>query len=275
MEPLAQNQVMQNQQEQIHINTSNDLPLASIFERAIAFSIDFMLWLFVSSFIYRIAHINSPKIYLLFSVLAFILYVAVFSIGNLKTVGKFLMGIKVVDRKTKQNLTFGRAFLRGVGYFISIFTLCLGFAFVIFSKKRLTLEDLLAGSEVVSVRQKTGTEKVLVTVFGILLIFGAVNFIYNNLIFNPYKAMKESAQKQLVKIAYLEELHKRHYGFYTNDLLRLALISGDAVQFQRDMQQYFRPKGFKIGVSKDGYYIEGLAKDNPDPAKSSKVYFTK
>ena len=87
--------------------------------------------------------------------------------------------------------------------------------------------------------------------------------------------MKASAQEQLVKIAYLEELHKTRYGFYTNDLLRLALISGDAVQFQRDMQQYFRPSHFKIGVSKDGYYIEGLSKDNADPARSSIVYFTK
>ena len=87
--------------------------------------------------------------------------------------------------------------------------------------------------------------------------------------------MKKSAQEQLIKIAYLEELHKQHYGFYTNDLLRLALISGDAVQFQRDMQQYFRRGKFEIGVNKDGYYIQGYAKDNADPAKSSLVYFSK
>ncbi len=87
--------------------------------------------------------------------------------------------------------------------------------------------------------------------------------------------MKASAEKQLVKVAYLEELHKRRYGVYTTDLRRLALISGDAVQFQRDMQQYFRPKDFRIGISEDGYYIEGRAKDNADPEKTSMVYFVK
>lgn len=262
MEPLIQRQ-------------ENNYNLASVFERAIAFVIDFMLWAMVSSSIYKILQTSHTKIYLFLSVLAFVLYVAIFSTGNLKTVGKFLLGLKVIDRKTKQNLTFGKASLRAVGYIINFFTAFLGFAFVFFSKKRLALEDLLAGSEVISTRKKTGAEITLITIFGTFLIFGVSYFVYTNLVFNPYKAMKVSAERQLAKIAYLEELHKKHYGFYTNDLLRLALISGDAVQFQRDMQQYFRPHKFKIGISENGYYIEGFAKDNADPSKSSKVYFVK
>ena len=137
------------------------------------------------------------------------------------------------------------------------------------------MEDLIAGTEVITIRKKTNAEMTLISLFGTLLIIGAAYFVYNNLVFNPYKAMKESAEKQLVKVAYLEELHKRHYGVYTTDLIRLALLSGDAVQFQRDMQQYFRPTGFKIGISEDGYYIQGRAKDNADPKKSSMVYFSK
>ena len=273
MEPL--NQAAQNQQSQIHINTPAGLPCASVFERAIAFVIDFMLWATVSSLAYKIVNTSHTAIYGIFSALAFVLYVAVFTTGNLKTVGKFLLGIKVVDRKTKQNLTFGRAFLRAIGYVIDFFTAFLGFAFVFFSRKRLALEDLLAGTEVVTTRQKTAAEMTLISLFGTLLIIGALSFVYNNLIFNPYKAMKASAEKQLAKVAYLEELHKKRYGVYTTDLLRLALLSGDAVQFQRDMQQYFRPKEFKIGISKDGYYIQGRAKDNADPKKSSMVYFSK
>ncbi len=266
MEPLGQEQIKQE----------NNYNLASVFERSIAFVIDLMLWATVSSLIYKTVNTSHTTVYMLVSLSAFVLYAAIFSTGPLKTVGKFLLGIKVINRKTKQNLTFGKAFLRAVGYIINFFTAFIGFAFVFFSKKRLALEDLLAGSEVISTRQKTGAEMTLITMLGAALIFGAVYFAYNNLIFNPYKAMKASAEKQLVKVAYLEELHKEHYGYYTTDLLRLALISGDAVQFQRDMQQYFRarPK-FKIGVSEDGYYIEGYAKDNPDPNKSSKVYLSK
>ena len=278
MEPLTQNQQEQvpsvYQQSQVQ-NDIKTLPLASIFERAIAFVLDITLWLTISSLVY--AHIGSVPLqtYFIYSLSAFVLYVTIFSTGKLRTIGKFLLGIKVINRKTKGNLSLVRAFLRAIGYVISIFTIFIGFAFVLFSGKRLALEDLLAGSEVVTTRTKTGMEMLLISYLGTVLILGTAYFIYNNLIFNPYKAMKASAEKQLAKIAYLEELHKQHYGFYTNDLLRLALISGDAVQFQRDMQQYFRPKHFKIGVSKDGYYIEGLSKDNADPAKSSMVYFVK
>lgn len=267
MESLAQQGQLKQE------NNSNNL--ASIFERTIAFVIDVMLWLTVSSFIYKIMHLSSTRTYLFFSVLAFILYVTVFSIGPLKTIGKFLLGIKVINRHTKQNLGFGRAFSRAIGYLLSFCTCFLGFAFVIFSRKRLALEDLLAGSEVISTRKKTGTEMTLISILGTILILATIYLAYNNLIFNPYRAMKVSAEEQILRIAYLEELHKQHYGFYTNDLLRLALISGDAVQFQRDIQQYFRPHHFRIGVSADGYYIEGIAKDNADPNKSSKVYFSK
>ena len=69
-------------------------------------------------------------------------------------------------------------------------------------------------------------------------------------------------------------LHKKQYGVYTTDLLRLALISGDAVQFQRDMQRNFRPNGFQIGISEDGFFIEGFAKDSADPMKSSMVHYS-
>ena len=209
MEPL--NQVMQNQQSQIHINTS-DLPRASVFERAVAFVIDFMLWVTVSSLVYKVINTSHTVIYAILSALVFVLYAAILSTGNLKTVGKFLLGIKVIDRKTKQNLTFGQAFLRAIGYIINIFTAFLGFAFVLFSPKRLALEDLLAGTEVVTTRQKTAAEMTLISFLGTVLIIGALYFVYTNLVFNPYKAMKASAEKQLVKVAYLEELHKKHYG---------------------------------------------------------------
>ena len=112
----------QDQQNQIQIKNSESLPLASIFERAVAFVIDLMLWASVSSFVYIISNISRSTLYVILSMSVFTLYVAIFSTGNLKTIGKFLMGIKVIDRKTKQNLTFGRALLRGIGYIINFFT---------------------------------------------------------------------------------------------------------------------------------------------------------
>jgi len=257
-------------------NNTQDFPLASIFERAIAFLIDFMLWIMLSSYIYRFfdTGFSFSSTYTIVTVSVFVLYLTIFNTGRFQTLGKFLLGIKVINRKTKQNLDLLHSFFRALGYLVNLLTAGIGFAFVLFSKKRLGLEDLFAGSEVVTVRQKTNAEMTMISFVGTVLIILSVYFVYNNLIFNPYKAMKDSAEQQLMRIAYLEELHKKHYGKYTTDLLRLALISGDAVQFQRDMQNNFRRNGFEIGINKDSYYIQGFAKDNANPAKSSMVYFT-
>lgn len=254
----------------IKTEEDNTLPTASVFERAIAFIIDVMLWFFISTLLYKLLGLSSTTGYLLISLTLFVLYLTICNAGK-QTIGKFLLGIKVIDRKTKGNLTIGRSFLRAIGYIISTATVFIGFAFVFFSKKRLALQDLIAGSEVVTIREKSASEMTLVSFLGTLLIIGTGYFVYNSLIFNPYKAMRESAQEQLVKVAYLEEIHKKHYGTYTTDLLRLALLSGDAVQFQRDMQMYFRPDGFKIEIGSDGYLIEGRCKDK----KSSVVRFSK
>jgi len=255
----------------------NTLPTASVFERAVAFIIDLMLWVIISTSVYKFVGSNSASTYAIISVILFFAYLTIGNTGKLQTIGKFLMGIKVINRKTKGNISILSSFLRVLGYILSFATLGIGFVFILFSKKRLALEDLIAGTEVVTVRNKSNAEMTLVSFLGTLLVIGAVFVVYNNLIFNPYKAMKESARDQLVKIAYLEELHKNHYGVYTNDLLRLALLSGDAVQFQRDMQQYFRPNGFRIALNKNGngYLIEGFAKDNADPKKSSLVSLSK
>lgn len=261
----------------IKTEEDNTLPTASVFERAVAFIVDVMLWVTISTTIYKLCGFSINSNYALISVILFIVYLTIGNAGKLQTIGKFLLGIKVINRKTKENLSVIRSFLRAIGYLVSVGTVGIGFVFVLFSKKRLALEDLIAGSEVVTIRKKTNSEMTFISFLGTLLIIGTVYLVYNNLIFNPYKAMKESARGQLIKVAYLEELHKKHYGTYTSDLLRLALISGDAVQFQRDMQQYFRPNGFRIALNKNGngYLIEGFAKDNADPKKSSLVSFSK
>jgi len=266
-----------NPNVKIGLQTEEDTTLltATVFERAIAFIIDVMLWMIISTFLYRLLGFTSNAVYALLSILLFLAYLTLCNTGKMQTIGKFLIGIKVINRKTKENLTIAKSLLRAVGYLISTMTAFIGFAFVLFSKKRLALHDLIAGSEVVTIRKKSNTEMTLISFLGTMLIISAVYVIYNNLIFNPYRAMKKSAEDQLIKVAFLEELHKQHYGVYTNDLLRLALLSGDAVQFQRDMQRYFRPGGFKISVGRDTYLIEGYAKDSSDPKKSSLVTYVK
>ena len=69
------------------------------------------------------------------------------------------------------------------------------------------------------------------------------------------------AQEHVRKIGYLEEVHRMKFGYYTNDLLRLSILSGDPVQFQRDTQKVLDNKNFRIGVKDNKYKIRAQAKD--------------
>ena len=72
----------------------------------------------------------------------------------------------------------------------------------------------------------------------------------------------EQAKEFVEKFGYLEEVHRTLYGDYTTDYLRLVLLSGDPVQFQRDMNKVLYNKGFRIGVQNGKYKIMARAKDN-------------
>ena len=66
------------------------------------------------------------------------------------------------------------------------------------------------------------------------------------------KRLVLQAKDHLEQIGYLQEVHRTYFGVYTNDLLRLSLLSGDPVQFQRDTQKYWTAKALKSAwVKKD------------------------
>ena len=139
-----------------------------------------------------------------------------------------------------------------------------GFIWAFFDDRHRALHDWLGDSVVVQIRQKSWGERALVRLLGgiLLLAFGGVlymNCFDKNSLLEQYYI--RHARKHLRKIASLEEVHKVRYGYYTNDLRRLALLSGDPVQFQRDTLRILNPKGFAIGVTKDSYKITAVAKD--------------
>ena len=202
----------------------------------------------------------------------FILYEAVFSCGHRMSLGKALVGIAVVKKDGSGPISFPRALLRAVGYYISGALFMCGFLLAFFDDRHRALHDVLGGSVVVQVREKDRTEQAALRLAGgvLLLAFAwtaYTQFFGGGALLDQYYI--RHARKHLQKIALLEEAHKMHYGYYTNDLLRLALLSGDPVQFQRDTHQILFPKDFKIGVTKDSYKISALAKDK----KHTRVVF--
>ena len=204
----------------------------------------------------------------------FLAYETVFSCGDRVTLGKALVGIAVMKQDESGPLSFGRAFLRAVGYYVSAGLFFMGFVWAYFDTRHRALHDLIGGSVVVSVRPKSLGERIFLRAVGTLALAGLCWAFYTQSFGGAhwrenYKIRQ--AEKFLGQIARLEEAHKRLYGSYTNDFLRLVLLSGDPVQFQRDMNKVLLPKGFKIGVNEDGYKISAHAKD----VQKTTVYYTR
>ncbi len=65
-----------------------------------------------------------------------------------QTVGKYVMGVRIVRVDGKQ-MGYVKAFVRYVGYFVSIATLGIGFIWVIFDAQRRALHDHMAGTCVI------------------------------------------------------------------------------------------------------------------------------
>lgn len=246
------------------------VPLAGVLERFVALLIDFNVVLIpyqiLLIFAFRWLQPNLEQIYWLLAgaCIPFTLYETIFTCGGRSTLGKMLVGVRVVDKDTSEPLGFFRAFVRALGYYLSAAPLMCGFLLAFIDSDRRALQDILAGSVVVQARPKSWGEKTLLSLCG-LVILGAFGCYFYSQVFGAGSWAQQRlilrAKKHVEKIGYLEELHRIHFGSYTNDLLRLAILSGDPVQFQRDTRKALDRKDFRIGVSPEGYKIKARATD--------------
>ncbi len=274
MEPEAPAPAPQTQPEEPR------LEYAAVSERFVALLIDYgvffiplqiILWIF-----FKIAGPLEgfwPPIFLFAGInLLFVLYEAIFSSGDRVTLGKALVGIAVVKKDLSGPISFPRAVCRALGYYVSTALLMCGFLLAFFDDKHRALHDYFGGSVVVQVRPKSWGERTLLRLLGTLLLVAFAWSFYAQELGGgkiTQQAYIRQAEKQLKNIALLEEAHYNRYGYYTNDLLRLSLLSGDPVQFQRDTQKVLYHKGFKIGVQGNSYKISALAQD----PQHTPVYF--
>ncbi|MBR4591712.1 MAG: RDD family protein, partial [Elusimicrobiaceae bacterium] len=162
----------------------------------------------------------------------FILYETVFSCADRMTLGKALVGIAVVKKDLSGPVSWFQAFVRVIGYYISGGLLMCGFLLAFFDDRHRALHDILSGSVVVQIRQKSTSERLVVRLLGGILLAAFAWTVYAQ--FFGAGALLDQyyirhARLHLYKVAALEEMHHLKYGYYTNDLLRLALLSGDPV----------------------------------------------
>ena len=195
----------------------------------------------------------------------FVLYEGIFSCGGRVTLGKKLMGIAVASASDPESpIGFFRASVRAIGYIISAAILFLGFFLAFFEERKRTLHDFMAHSVVVRLRPKGTGETVAIGMVGAGLVCLLGWMVYHQL-FAQGSLLQRSyvyrAEKTLEDLSLLQEIHHGLYGYFTNDLQRLVLLSGDPVQFQRDIQSTLDRRGFRIGVSQDTYKIVANARD--------------
>ncbi len=84
--------------------------------------------------------------------------VIVFWIYKSATPGKMIFGAKIVDARTGGPMTTGQCIGRYLGYYVSLFALCLGFLWVAFDPRKQGFHDKLAGTVVIRKRRNAAAD---------------------------------------------------------------------------------------------------------------------
>ena len=132
---------------------------AGFFRRLAAFALDWLTLSIIADivrFAYRIGSGTDPgmahlDIALFLSAVFFILYFTLLTGEGGQTLGKMLLGIRV-QRTDGSPVGYGRAFMRTLGYGVSVFFMTfLGFLWALWDKKNQAWHDKIAGTVVVKV----------------------------------------------------------------------------------------------------------------------------
>lgn len=216
---------------------------AGFSDRVVAFSID--IGLFV------LAHFMSLKIVFpaespfdnpygglwvsLWSAL-FLLYQAYFSCEGRRSLGKALLGLRIVDLEGEP-LGLGKAVIRSAAYLVSS-VLNLGFLWSLFNPSRQCWHDMAAGSLVVEDQPKSAGLRVLVRAGAVAcMAIVAGSWYWNNIWALRHRGdMAVAAARAGVKeLATLQQLYHFQNGRYADSILDLAPLSGAPRLFLADM----------------------------------------
>ncbi|MCX7641591.1 MAG: RDD family protein [Elusimicrobiales bacterium] len=257
---------------QKQIGSSEEIfELAGFNERFLAYLIDTFPFVFLNFYTLGVAIKNNYVIYSdavatkwkIFWILIFILYEVIFTSGGRVTIGKKILGIRVIH-KNGGNLTPLHAFIRVIGYFISSFTINIGYIMALFNRNRRALHDFFASSVVIRTREKSPFAE------GVILIisWACLAFLVGSWLNRTILAVTPSEQKQineakrtLLKLSKLEEIHYRKYGFYTNDIRRLAELTGNVKAVRYELSKTLSEGSLEIASDGKSFVISAKAKN--------------
>lgn len=192
----------------------------------------------------------------------FLAYQAVFSSEGRVSLGKRLLGLRVVGAGERP-LDLGRALARSLGYLASqVFTA--GFLWALLDPNGRALHDLLAGSLVVADRPFTGGRRLAArfAAGGLLAAFAGV-WGWQNIWAPRYERIMTVAYARdgLKEYAELERAYKQQHGHYADSMFALAEISIDPRGFLLDSAALYDQGRVAISADKDRFSIAARAND--------------
>jgi len=194
---------------------------------------------------------------------AYVLYETVLSSGGRATLGKYLMRIRV-KAADGSDLSAGKAFIRSVSYFISAAPLNLGYLIALVTPNKRALHDYLGGSRVISLKERgEWADGMLLAVSWALMAMLTGSWINQNFLrMGPdEKKVVASAQTTISKVAKLEEIHKMVYGGYTEEMRRLAALTGNPSAVRNEIIRTIEPDTLVIASDGRDYIITAKARN--------------
>jgi uncharacterized RDD family membrane protein YckC len=269
--PEKTGQINQELYSTIDFKKEEEYVIAGFNERFLAYLIDTLPFVFLNYYTLTLAIRNgyvsySSSIETKWKIIwatVFIIYETVFTSGGRRTLGKKIMGIRVISKDGK-NLNVFRAFIRAIGYFLSSFIINIGYLIALTNNRRVSLHDFLASSFVVKTKQKSPFMEGLIVVLSWSLMAFLVGSWANRTILTPTPTEKKQiaqAQRTLSKLSKLQEIHYRKYGFYTNDIKRLAQLTGNVNAVRYELAKTLEEGSLEITSNGRSFIISARAKN--------------
>ena len=187
-------------------------------------------------------------------------------VGNMTggTIGKRLLGLRVVARDGSGTPGFGRALIRALVWLIGSTGANFGFIVALFNRENRALHDYASGTVVVEAYAKSRSEGAALFLAGALGAIGLFAFqIYSGWA-RPTPRDRDAVSKAkagLAVIAEVEEAYKAKNGTYASNLDQLADASGNPAEFRTAMAVIFMPEPFKMEAGNRGWRIRAAARD--------------
>ena len=194
----------------------------------------------------------------------YVAYEAFFSSGGRATLGKYLMNIRVKALDGSSDISFSRALLRALSYFLSSATFNLGYLAALFTENKRALHDFTAGTRVVSIRERGDLANGLV----LAVSWGVMAILFCTWLYNTVLKMTPFEKKQIIaayrtisKLGKLEEIYLRREGHYTNDLRSLANLTGNVNAVRAELFKTLEPDTLVISSNGRKFMISAKAKN--------------